>query len=114
MPWFSYGFIVKSGFDIPLYSESLKSMVGFFTQGRRELPQEVVYIYGLYIYPLLIILLFKIQSKALSIITALLPLLPFIVATVILPINLMTYMGYGFIVTLAGSVALILQSVIKP
>lgn len=114
MPWFSYGFIVKSGFDIPLYSESLKNMVGFFTQGQKKLPENIIYIYGLYLYPLFIISLFTIRSRIFSIFIALLPLLPFIIATVVLPINLLLYIGFGFILTLIASMALIIQSLMKP
>ena len=119
LPWISYGYISKSAFTIPFSPQDIQNILNFASLFEPEiakkvqLPKELVYLYALYIYPVLVALLFFVRSRVVSIIVALIPLLPFIIAYQILPIDIINYMGVGFILTLIASVALIIESLFR-
>jgi len=119
LPWISYGYISKSAFTIPLSPEDIENILKFSyrlfkteLKDQIHIPKEVIYLYALYLFPILVALLFVMRSRVLSIIIALIPLLPFIVAYKVFP-DITKYIGFGLILTLLASVALILESLLR-
>jgi len=116
MPWISYGFISKSGLTIPLSPAELENTLKLALLFRPDLanqvaiPNELIYLYALYLYPISIFLLFFIRSRVFELFLALLVIIPFITAVILIPQNIMIYIGYGFKLLLGGSLALIIES----
>ncbi len=119
MPWISYGYISKSGFSLPFSPyelESILKMVYLFEpelKTRIYIPKEAYYLYGLYLYPLLLTLLLGIRWRWLMIVVGFIPLLPYLITSTLLPVSLFTFMGFGFMLTLFLSAVLIVYSLLS-
>lgn len=119
MPWISYGYISKSGFAIPFSPYELESMLKLVflfepqLKAQIEIPKELFYLYLLYLYPLLVSTLLFIRWRWFVILVGLIPIVPYFIASSILPMPLFTFMGIGFILTLLLSALLIVQSLLS-
>lgn len=119
LPWISYGYISKSAFSIPFSPQDIENILKFVSMFKPQLaeqismPKELIYLYALYLFPLLVTFLFFLSSRIFSIGVALIPLLPFTLAYQLLPFDITKYIGFGLVLTLIASVALIIESLFR-
>lgn len=112
LPWVSYGFITKSGYELPLYMDELKRAVAFFSQGKYKLPDNVEYLYLIYNYPLFLVMNFIWKSRILLLITGSIPLLALGAGYLISKLPFTDFLGYGAYLTLFLSVILLIYTVL--
>lgn len=112
LPWVSYGFLQRSGFSIPIYIDEISRTIKFIAtlQGKHlSIPKEIIYVYGLYLYPIFYLFVYFFKAKVFQVTLALLIIIPFSIGFKFLSWSLFDYFGLGFYLTIFLALALVLE-----